>query len=231
MKKHIIAASAGALVIGIASIASAAATPCAVSYQHPAKAKSIKSALVQAFVSCNNPGGNTPNATTETGTVPTCYPAETVHQQAGSPPLGWTWGPKSKGDITFKAGKNKVVHPLNTDPNAVDLNIQVKISDIRDNTGTADGTSGSVQSLSRATLIDRAADQLMTVIDFPTGFGITVSRWQSQQEDLCDGHPQQPLAAGSSRLHHGRVDLGVGEGSERQHVRELGHVPPVIRPI
>lgn len=175
MKKHIIAASAGALVIGIASLASAAATPCAVSYQHPAKAKSIKSALVQAFVSCNNPGGNTPNATTETGTVPTCYPAETVHQQAGSPPLGWTWGPKSKGDISFKAGKNKVVHPLNTDPNAVDLNIQVKISDIRDNTGTADGTSGSVQSLSRATLIDRAADQLMTVIDFPTGFGITVS--------------------------------------------------------
>jgi hypothetical protein len=50
------------------------------------------------------------------------------------PPLGWTWGPKSKGDITFKAGKNKVVHPLNTDPNAVDLNIQVKISDIHDNT-------------------------------------------------------------------------------------------------
>jgi hypothetical protein len=175
MNKHIIAASAGALVIGIASIASAAATPCAVSYQHPSKAKQIKSTLVQAFVSCNNPGGNTPNATTETGTVPTCYPAETVHQQAGSPPLGWTWGPKSKGDITFKAGKNKVVHPLNTDPNAVDLNIQVKISDIHDNTGTADGTSGSVQSLSRATLIDRAADQLMTVIDFPTGFGITVT--------------------------------------------------------
>ena len=48
------------------------------SYQHPSKAKSDQSrALVQAFVSCNNPGGNTPNATTEAGTVPTCYPAET----------------------------------------------------------------------------------------------------------------------------------------------------------
>ena len=176
MKKHILAASAGALVIGIASIASAAPTPCAVVYQHPSQAKQIKSALVQAFVSCNNPGGNTPNATTETGTVPTCYPAETFHQQANSPPLGWLWGPKSKGDITFKAGKNKVVHPLNTDPNAVDLFITVKISDIQDNTGSADGTSGSVQSLSRATLIDRAHDQLMTVIDFPTGFGITVTK-------------------------------------------------------
>jgi hypothetical protein len=131
--------------------------------------------LVQAFVSCNNPGGNSPNATTEGGSVPTCYPAETFHQQALSPPLGWTWGPKSKGDISFKAGKNKVVHPLNTDPLAVDLYIQIKISDIHDNTGLADGTNGSVQSLSRATLIDRAADQLMTVVDFPTGFGIPVT--------------------------------------------------------
>jgi hypothetical protein len=175
MNKHIIAASAGALVIGIASIASAAATPCAVSYQHPSKAKQIKSALVQAFVSCNNPGGNTPNATTETGTVPTCFPATTFHQQALSPPLGWLWGPKSQGSVAFQAGKNKIAHPLNQDPNAVDLKIAVKISNILDNTGDADGTNGRVKALSRATLIDRDATQLMTVVDFPTGFGIPVA--------------------------------------------------------
>jgi hypothetical protein len=177
MKKHLFAASAAALAVaGLASIASAAAVPCAVSYQHPSKAKGLKSSLVQAFVSCNNPGGNTPNATTETGTVPTCYPATTLHQQAGSPPLGWLWGPKSKGDISFSAGKNKVQHPLNTDPNAVDLKIKIGIKNILDNTGDADGTNGTVQTVARATLIDRAATQLMTVIDFPTGFGIPVTK-------------------------------------------------------
>ncbi len=172
MNKHIIAAGAAVLAIGFAGSASAAAVPCAVTYQHPASAKQIKSSLVQAFVSCNNPGGGTPNATTETGSVPTCFPATTYHAAALNPPLGWTWGPKGKGDITFKAGKNKVVHPLNTDPAAVDLYITVKIGDILDNTGSADGTTGRVQSLARATLIDRDATQLMTVVDFPTGFGI-----------------------------------------------------------
>lgn len=175
MKKHILAAGAAALALGVASIASAAAVPCAVTYAHPSAAKQIKAALVQAFVSCGNPGGHVPNATTESGTVPTCYPATTYHENSGSPALGWTWGPKSKGDITFKAGKNKVVHPLNTDPNAVDLSISVKMADIRDNTGLADGTNGSVGTVARATFADRAEFALgaMTVIDFPTAFGIT----------------------------------------------------------
>jgi hypothetical protein len=180
MKKHILAAGAAVLALGVASIASAASVPCAVQYQHPSKAKQIKAALVQAFVSCNNPGGNVPNATTETGTVPTCFPAETYHENAGAPALGWTWGPKSKGDITFKAGKNKLLGPpdyaQNTDPNAVDLFIQLKMGDIRDNTGLADATSGAVSTVARATFVDRAEQSApMTVIDFPTNFGITVS--------------------------------------------------------
>ncbi|MCC6764426.1 MAG: hypothetical protein IT293_07155 [Deltaproteobacteria bacterium] len=176
MKKHFLAAGAAALGLGLASIASAASTPCAVSYPHPASAKQIKASLVQAFVSCNNPGGNVPNATTETGTVPTCYPAETYHQNAGSPALGWVFGPKGKGDITFKAGKNKVVGPLNTDPTASDLNIQLKMSNITDNTGDATG-NGTVATVARATLIDRAESALgpMTVIDFPTSFGVSAA--------------------------------------------------------
>lgn len=175
MKKLTLAAGAAVLALGSASIASAAAVPCAVTYSHPASAKQIKASLVQAFVSCNNPGGQVPNATTETGTVPTCYPALTYHENAGSPALGWTWGPKGKGDITFKAGKNKVVHPLNTDPTAVDLNISLKMADIRDNTGLASGTNGSVSTVARATFADRAEFALgaMTVIDFPTAFGVT----------------------------------------------------------
>lgn len=180
MKKHILIAGAAMLALGSASLASAASVPCAVTYQHPSSAKQIKASLTQAFVSCNNPGGNTPNATTETGTVPTCFPAETFHENAGSPALGWTWAAKSSGSITFKAGKNKLMGPpdyaQNTDPNAIDLYIQIKISGILDNTGVASGTNGSVQTVARATLIDRAEQSApMTVIDFPTGFGVPVT--------------------------------------------------------
>jgi len=193
MKKHILAAGAAALALGSAGIASAASAPCAVTYAHPAAAKSIKASLVQAFVSCNNPGGNISNSSTETGTVDTCYPAETVREHNGSQPLGWTWGPKSQGSISFKAGKNKLFddpnvpadedpYEQNTDPNAVDLYIQIKISDVRDNTGIADGTTGSVNSLARATLIDRAETKLMTVIDFPTGFDIPVTGGKISQK-------------------------------------------------
>jgi hypothetical protein len=174
MKKHILAAGAAVLAIGFSvSLASAAAVPCPVPYQHPAKAKQIKASLVQAFVSCGNSGGNTINATTETGSTPSCYPAETYNENAGSPVNGWIWGPGSSADITFKAAKNKVVHPLNTDPNAVDLSITIKMKDILDGNGPADNSNGRVATVARATFADRLANQLMTVIDFPTGFGIT----------------------------------------------------------
>lgn len=200
MKKHILAAGAAMLT---ASIASTAAAQCPVTYQHPAQAKQIKAALVQAFVSCNNPGGNTPNATTETGTVPTCFPAETYHEDAGSQNFGWTWGPKGKGDITFKASKNKLFGPQGypqNDPyvaNSADLAISVKIADIRDHTGVATGTNGSVATVARATLIDRANNELMTVIDFPTGFGIPVTNGKVNKKTsatvILDGLSQPAL--------------------------------------
>jgi hypothetical protein len=173
MKKLILTAGAAVAALSFAGIASAA-TPCPVTYQHPAKGAKLTSNLVQAFVSCGNPGGNTPNATTETGTVPTCYPAQTFNEKAGSPNAGWLWGPKSSGSIAFKAGKNKVVDPLNTDPDAIDLYITLKMADIRNGGGSAEGQPGSVATVARATLIDRANNDLMTVIDFPTGFGFTV---------------------------------------------------------
>jgi hypothetical protein len=167
----------GATIVLLASGPFAHAVPaCPAAYQHPARAKLMKASLVQAFISC---GGlyNPPNATTETGTVPSCYPAETFHQQAGSPPHGWEWGPRSSGTITFKAGKNKLfgsAYPLNTDPDAVDLSIQLKMSGLYDNTGVADGTVGHLVLVGRATIIDRAHDQVMTVIDFPLGETIQV---------------------------------------------------------
>jgi hypothetical protein len=208
MKKHILAAGAAVLALGTASIATAASTPCAATYPHPAAAKQIKSALVQAFVSCNNPGGNTPNATTESNVTPTCYPAESFHENAGSPALGWTWGPKGKGDITFKAGKNKLCglpdYGQNDcgadpgDPGEVDLYITLKMSDIRDNTGLATGTNGTVSSSVRATLIDRAEPSApMTVIDFPTSFPASVTNGKINQKssatEILDGLNQPAL--------------------------------------
>lgn len=130
--------------------------------------------------------------------IPTCFPAESFHQHAGSPALGWVWGAKSQGSLQFKAGKNKVVNPLNTDPTAADLYITVKISDIHEVTSgglLADGTNGNAQALSRATLIDHAHDQVETVIDFPTGFSLPVSGGKVQKKTSATvilNHISQP---------------------------------------
>jgi hypothetical protein len=179
MKKHILGAVAGVLALGFGvSIANAAAVPCVVAYEHPVKAAQFKANLVQAFVSCgSDPGQNTPNASTEGGTTPTCYPAETLNEKAGSPTSGWHWGPKAAASISFKSGKNKVTGGINTDPNAVDLYIAIKANDIRNGAGNlVSGPQGKVSALSRATLIDRAEDKLMTVIDFPTQFKVTTDK-------------------------------------------------------
>jgi len=74
-------------VVGMA--ASAAHAQC--DFQHPKKASKLQSNLVQAFVSCNNPGGNTPNNTTGGG-IPSCSPPETFSNQAGNCNNGgWVW--------------------------------------------------------------------------------------------------------------------------------------------
>jgi hypothetical protein len=174
MKKHILVTGAAVLALGFSvSLASAnPSVPCPVNYPHPSQAKQIKSALTQAFVSCNSP-----NSTLDTGVVGTCFPAQTFNQ-LNPAPGGWLWGPKSKGEITFKAAKNKIINVLNTDPAAVDILIAVKMSGIEDENGVADGSSGSVPSLARLTAISRGGPHpsgVMTVIDFPTGFGITTS--------------------------------------------------------
>jgi hypothetical protein len=174
MKKHILVTGAAVLALGF-SVGLASANPfvpCPATYQHPSSAKATKSSLTQAFVSCN-----APNSTADTGTTPTCFPAKT-YNEANPGVGGWLWGAKSKGEISFKSGKNKVVNVLNTDPNAIDIYIAVKMSGIEDENGVADGSSGSVPSLARFTLISRLGPHpngVMTVIDFPTGFGVTTS--------------------------------------------------------
>ena len=98
----------------------------------------LRSAIVitQAFVSCGNPGGNSSNAFAQGGTIPTCAPAETYHNQAGGNgafPGGWHFGPKGSGTIAFKAGKNKIgIQPAGINyADSGDLSIAVKMADIR----------------------------------------------------------------------------------------------------
>jgi hypothetical protein len=194
--KRYLAVTAAALAVGFSANYAAAqhthSSPCG--FEHPKQAKQLKSSMVQAHVSCGNPGGNVPNSMTETG-VPTCAPPETFREQNGSAPQGWSWNElNSKGDISIKAAKNK----RTTSPffalsggsnDSADIDIQVKLSGVVDSVGPATGT-GNLATLSRATLRDRqgtpddgdddngdenADDVPMTVIDFPVQFSVPVS--------------------------------------------------------
>lgn len=181
MKRHLLVALAAVLTVGFA--ASLAQAQC--SFEHPKKAVKLQSNLVQAFVSCGNVGGNSPNTNTEGG-VPTCQPPETFNEQQGSPANGWLWTEdKSQGKVSFKA---KAVctavstgttlppcnpaSPLNTGPPAsADLEVKLDLKAVEDTLSAGDGAngSGSMATSARATLDDRAAGD-MTVIDFPADF-------------------------------------------------------------
>jgi hypothetical protein len=166
MKNCILVTGVAVLAIGFS--ASLASAQCANS-QHPKKAGALKSSLTQAFVSCGNPGGNTPNATTESG-VPSCAPSETYHEQALSPPQGWRWDPdKGQGSVSFKATKNK----LTPGANRADLAIQIKMSGILDNGGIASGTPGYLLLLARMSVQDPVGGP-MTIVDFPFGLALQV---------------------------------------------------------
>ena len=118
MKKHVLLTLAATLVLG--SIGSRAGAQC--TFQHPAKALSLKSSLVQAFTSC----ANFANTTTESG-IPSCKPPETFNEDAGSPPDGWRWG-----DLVTAKGQGEVKTPTFGNMDADDA--QAWVADL-----TADG--------------------------------------------------------------------------------------------
>ena len=137
-------------------------------YQHPAKAKGFSSSLVQAFMPCYG------SVTLFAGGVPACQPVETFNEMAGSLASGWLWGGKSGGTVTVSASANKVVNEALNGPFAADLAVTLKVSGIEDENGIAEGTNGTLWTLTRATLND-ATVGLATVIDFPAGFPVTVT--------------------------------------------------------
>lgn len=183
MKRHLVVAAAALGFAFIASGAQAQFVDPVCGFEHPQKAKETKSSLVQGFMSCGNPGGNAPNDTTESGTQ-TCSPPETYASNAGADQNTWHWDfAKGQGTVSFKAAKNKLEDPL--DPNnppgdTADVAVSLKLQGLIDQAGDVNG-SGSVATLSRATLRDRnntpgnnGDDVPMTVIDFPVAFPFDV---------------------------------------------------------
>lgn len=188
MKKQLAVAAGAAIALGLtAGVASAQCT-----YQHPSQAKAFKSALVQAMVSCGNPGGNVPNTTTAGG-VAACAPVESITANNGNPSSGWAWGPKSSATLGFQADKNKLcstlVDPMDpsqgtvkppcppTDLNTgarADLRVTLKMKDIQDQAGDPASGLGKIVTLARATLNDPESGAV-TVVDFPANFEFDMS--------------------------------------------------------
>lgn len=136
-----------------------------VTFPHPYKSPvKFEAYLVQALVSCNNPGGLVPNATTETGTVPSCWPAETHDDAAGNPSGGWHWGPYSYGKVQL----------YNRCSGAADIGIKFSMSRIVDENGALVNGDGSFLTVARLTLMDRVGGA-MTTIDLPLSFGFHVT--------------------------------------------------------
>ena len=177
MKKYLLGGLAAVLVVGIS--ASAAMAQCA--FEHPQKAKKFQSNFIQAFVSCGNAGGNSPNTTTEGG-VPACKPPETFNQQAGTPVTGWRWDElKGSGSVTLKAATS--VAPV-TPAGSTDLKVKAKLKGVLDGVGLANGT-GALATVARATFNDRMNGDI-TVVDFPANFALTLVDGKGQVKTTAD---------------------------------------------
>jgi len=171
MKRNLLVMLAAVVALGFT--ASTANAGC--DFEHPRKAKKFDCDLVQTFVSCGNPGGNTPNTTTA-GAVPACAPPETFNQAVGTPNNGWQWWEqRSIGKIQFREIQG------NAGGNTRDLKIKMRLRRILNGTGALASGSGTLSTLARATLEDTAVSSPgmgtdMTVIDFPAPFPFTMSQ-------------------------------------------------------
>jgi hypothetical protein len=166
--------------------------------QHPSSARYFKVSLVQAFVSCGNPGGNTVNAMTEGG-VSSCQPVQTFNDKNGGEPSGWRWDPLySYGLVEFKPMPQPACLQVGTSlppgcpgglnpiGDTIDLRAKLKLRGIiaTDSPLGATGT-GTMATVARATLDDRMFG-FMTVIDFPAGFPFTLVNGKATMKTSAD---------------------------------------------
>jgi len=133
-----------------------------VTFEHPRYGKMFDATLVQAFVGCNNPGGNTPDRTTEGG-VPACEP-ETADDRDGNPASGWHWGPSSYGRVQVFARCY----------GAADFGIKLKLYGLTDGTGAPLNSTGTLAMIVRLTVMDPVGGA-MTTVDYPLEFAFHAS--------------------------------------------------------
>jgi hypothetical protein len=133
-----------------------------------AKTGRYYTSLVQAFVSCDNPGGNADNTTGLGGLLPAYKLPETKNTLAGSPISGWHFSAtanKSWGWVRLERKSGTFVNP----PGFSDLRIRACLGNIVDGTQTAVNTAftgtGTLQLVIRSTF-DDPTNHDMTAIDF-----------------------------------------------------------------
>jgi len=161
-----------AVTVALAVTAGPADAGC--DFEHPRKAKVFTCDLVQAFVSCGNPGAPAPNTTTGSG-VPGCTPPTTFNEGAGTPINGWQWWEqRSTGSIQFREIQGDF------GSNTRDLKVKMRLRRILDGTGGLASGSGTLSTLARTTMEDPVVTSPgmgtdMTIIDFPAPFSFTMT--------------------------------------------------------
>jgi cysteine-rich repeat protein len=168
-------------------------------FEHPKAAKTYQTSLVQAFVSCGNPGGNAPDRTTEGG-VPACG-TETFNEQGGSPANGWKWDPeKGQGEVKTKA----------TCKGADDISVKVRLKGIVDGGSMPANTEGAVKVIVRTTVNDPSGGDMTT---------ITLSGQLSLT--LANGNGALVSTVGVFLSESGMPDLPNGSSFELEDVQVL----------
>jgi hypothetical protein len=195
MKKQLLGGLAAAvLVVGVS--ASAVHAQCA--FQHPAAAGKFAALFVQAFVSCGNPGGNSPNSNAGGGAAPACKPPETYAQQA-HPGSGssWTWGPKGVAAVSLKSVKQAPPIPAVSPADSSDIRVALKMAGIEypGGGGPANSSSGVLSTVTRATFNDRTSGDV-TVVDFPVNFPLNVINGKAKLKTTADTQLNADTLAG-----------------------------------
>jgi cysteine-rich repeat protein len=168
-------------------------------FEHPKSAKKYQTNLTQAFVSCGNPGGNSPSRTTEGG-VPACI-AQTFNEQAGSPSNGWRWD-EGSGQAVLQ------MKPICK--GADDAEVKMKIIGVVDGAGQPAATDGQVALVLRLTLDDPTGGN-MTTVDVTGKVPIT----------MVDGRSALKTSVGVMLTEAGLSDVPNGSSIEIMDVQVL----------
>jgi hypothetical protein len=164
--------------VALATSATSSDAQCNFARPRQTKARHLELAMVPAYEGCNEPGGGTPNTTSEGG-IPACAPPRTEYQHIGGNALNaWVWGPTTYAKVevnasTYPKPPADPNDPLNPVGDTSDIQVKLWVRDVmNDGAGFANST-GELCMVARMTIDDRAnGDQ--TWVDFPACFSVTL---------------------------------------------------------